>query len=812
MSETLHDPNVTSEAGADPIASPTSGYDALMARLQESPHDPESWKRLVDMAETSGEIVRIREAYDALLRQYPNTASAQTAYLQHFLDSPTSYGEAEELLNKFLRTSPSAELWKFYLDYVRRTNSGPKTYETVRKAYDFALAHIGQDRDSGSIWAEYIQFLNATETSTTWATQQKMDAIRKVYQRAVQTPLDNVEQLWTQYEAFEMGLNKITAKKFMSDLSPAHMQARTVLRQLTIHLNGLGNNSNPTGISLPAPATFSGQERQLIGRWKAYLKWEEGNPLELEDKDRAIFIGRVEKVYRKAVIRMRYYPEIWFMAYSWNASIGKNEEALSMLKGGLEANPESFALTYAYAESLEKAELKKDQRDFTEVHSLYERFFGVLRPSLARLAEAVAPADPPTEEPADGNTVETAPGTAAPPTTPAANNPQAEELAERRKQYSNAWINYMRFARRAQGHKACRDAFGKARRDEFIGWEVYEAAAMTEYRCNFEDGRLVAARIFETGMKKFGNEVPYVLAHLSFLLTLNDENNARALFERVIVKFTPQEAKPIWERWSRSQYQYDDLEAVLELERRMAEVYPNASKFASDVPLLAVSPLLTLIYPDAPIKRFAQRHTYHSIDAIADHDLGFAKTRKLGGGGSGSFNLIPSVPPPGGVNPLINGNNNGNGNGNGNGAANVAAPNPNKRPPPPPDRKRENEYKRPRPDDRDRRRYSPPPQQPAWERDRDVKPPPPPRRDPPREKEEKPPQLPSVLHWFVTQLPPRETFDGPVFNTDNLMDTLRTAVIPSSTRREDHPQIMGLTKGREACRQEEGEVEDVTNP
>jgi hypothetical protein len=28
-------------------------------------------------------------------------------------------------------------------------------------------------------------------------------------------------------KAFETGLNKITAKKFMADLSPAHIQART---------------------------------------------------------------------------------------------------------------------------------------------------------------------------------------------------------------------------------------------------------------------------------------------------------------------------------------------------------------------------------------------------------------------------------------------------------------------------------------------------------------------------------------------------------------------------------------------------------
>jgi cleavage stimulation factor subunit 3 len=107
------------------------------------------------------------------------------------------------------------------------------------------------------------------------------------------------------------------------------------------------------------------------------------------------------------------------------------------------------------------------------VHSVYERFFGVLRADLARLTAAPNVSDSPVEENSgDNNSQETVSATAA----PQVNNQQQEELVERKKQYSNAWINYMRFARRAQGHKACRDAFGKARRDDYIGWEVYEAA------------------------------------------------------------------------------------------------------------------------------------------------------------------------------------------------------------------------------------------------------------------------------------------------------------------------------------------------
>lgn len=91
-------------------------------------------------------------------------------------------------------------------------NTGPSTRDTVRKAYEFALSHVGQDKDSGDIWADYIQFVKSGESTTTWEEQQKMDALRKIYHRAVQIPLENVEILWKEYETFENSLNKITVR------------------------------------------------------------------------------------------------------------------------------------------------------------------------------------------------------------------------------------------------------------------------------------------------------------------------------------------------------------------------------------------------------------------------------------------------------------------------------------------------------------------------------------------------------------------------------------------------------------------------
>ena len=106
------------------------------------------------------------------------------------------------------------------------------------------------------------------------------------------------------------------AKKFMTDLSPSYMQARTVLRQLQRHLGPLfppppASSTARPPIYLPPAPIFNAAERALVGSWKTYLKWEESNPLEFEEKDKATLISRIQGVYRKAVIRMRYYSEIW---------------------------------------------------------------------------------------------------------------------------------------------------------------------------------------------------------------------------------------------------------------------------------------------------------------------------------------------------------------------------------------------------------------------------------------------------------------------------------------------------------------------
>lgn len=126
----------------------------------------------------------------------------------------------EQIFNRTLLTIPNVQLWSVYLDYVRRRN--PLTTDTsgqartiISSAYDLALQYTGMDKDSGSIWMDYIDFIRSGPGSvggSGWQDQQKMDLLRKAYQKAICVPTQAVNTLWKEYDQFEMGLNKLTVK------------------------------------------------------------------------------------------------------------------------------------------------------------------------------------------------------------------------------------------------------------------------------------------------------------------------------------------------------------------------------------------------------------------------------------------------------------------------------------------------------------------------------------------------------------------------------------------------------------------------
>lgn len=112
---------------------------------------------------------------------------------------------------------PHIQFWTTYLNHVRRrhnmdTDSSGRARQTVSQTFEVVLENVGIDKDAGSIWQEYIAFIKSGPGNiggTGWQDQQKMDSLRKAYQRAICIPTAAVTTLWKEYDSFEMGLNKI---------------------------------------------------------------------------------------------------------------------------------------------------------------------------------------------------------------------------------------------------------------------------------------------------------------------------------------------------------------------------------------------------------------------------------------------------------------------------------------------------------------------------------------------------------------------------------------------------------------------------
>ena len=145
-------------------------------------------------------------------------------------------------------------------------------------------------------------------------------------------------------------------------------------------------------------------------------------------------------------------------------------------------------LNFAYAEALEL------QSNFTEVHAVFEKFLEVLRKDLEVIEAKVnaasssssslgSQADAPSTQAQNGmqsqsSSFNTQSSTDDKP-------PKNKELTDKRTDYGNVWIVYIRFARRAEGLQSARTLFGKARRDRLTPWEVHEAeGASLPSRCD----------------------------------------------------------------------------------------------------------------------------------------------------------------------------------------------------------------------------------------------------------------------------------------------------------------------------------------
>lgn len=72
QAEQANEAIVTAEHEHEP-QQPQSEWTVLRQYAEENPYHESSWEALIDKAEETADLDKIKETYDALLEKYPNT-------------------------------------------------------------------------------------------------------------------------------------------------------------------------------------------------------------------------------------------------------------------------------------------------------------------------------------------------------------------------------------------------------------------------------------------------------------------------------------------------------------------------------------------------------------------------------------------------------------------------------------------------------------------------------------------------------------------------------------------------------------------
>jgi hypothetical protein len=110
----------------------------------------------------------------------------------------------------------------------------------------------------------------------------------------------------------------------------------------------------------------------------------------------------------------------------------------------------------------------------------------------------------------------------------------------------------------------------------------------------------IAGKVFSLGQKIFADDPDFVCQYLDFLIQMNDDNNTRALFERTLATMPAGKSFPVWEKFLDYENKYGDLAGVHNVEKRRMEAISTSN----------------------PMESFLKRHSYLDIQNIEENELG----------------------------------------------------------------------------------------------------------------------------------------------------------------------------------------------
>lgn len=572
--------------------------DEFLEHCRTHPSDSAAMERLARLARAST-IPSARAMFDALTDAFPRSSLLWQWYIDAELTRNES-GETDDetiraIFGKCLIPCPSALLWRKYCAYMASTQD-TKTEEgvaTMKSVYEYSVDVVGEDADAADVWLDYVRFLRSADATlivTDVRPEQAESArdviVRRCFQRAITVPMNKLDVVYKEYEAFENEKNKALARALLQDLAPKLVLTRTAVGKRKKALDGIVVGAvcvNPVqrgadGAASIVCAAFnkgacrgctrmheckfcgspshgandcSSKEYALLAnnpsacaaQWAAVIELEKSNPQKLEgatpgEQSQQLF-NRIKHTYELAGLSLGETPEFWLEYANWHESERRVDDAAEVLQRARDALPYCALLTFA------AADLEEARDDAEACKKIYET---VLDEYETTAAEAV----------------------------------ERGEESTMPREVVLMYCEYVRACRRVEDQASSRKAFMRARKQPGCPWEVYATAAMLEWQYDKSDKP--ARNIFELGLKHFLSSPQYVERYAEFLTGVNDVANARVLFERAIEDSPSREVWDLFVTFERAHGTHETI--------RKAESRRNAAFKATDVKVNLLDALL----------------------------------------------------------------------------------------------------------------------------------------------------------------------------------------------------------------------------
>ncbi|CCK73447.1 cleavage polyadenylation factor subunit RNA14 NDAI_0G04620 [Naumovozyma dairenensis CBS 421] len=588
------------QADAQQTRHPNEKERQLLDKLSNDPLDILTSLELIQYYEsTDASLDKIRGVFQTLHETFPLLSFLWTIQLKMEL-ARDEFATVESFLSMCLSSSSNLtgssptelasapnndlSLWLTYLDYVRRKNNiitgGQEARSIVIKAFELVLEKCANwEPQSSQFWLDYLLFLENWKPFNKWEEQQKIDMLRKLYKRMLVVPFDQLEKMWNKYTQWEQDVNSLTARKFIAELSPNYMKARSVfqewsnltrnLKRITpISLHTVNKNNVPSSPS-SSTSSFSTDIEQL-DIWLKWIEWEKQNKLELSEE---LLMDRLNYVYKQAIQYLIFNPEIWYRYSMFLKDPIQREYILNL---SLRANPTSATLTFKLSECFES----NNQIDETK-----KCFEGCVDHLLKKTHQLVQSQE------------------------------SEQTINDSKRKLTFVYCIYMNTMKRLSGLSAARSVFSKCRKlKKNLTHDIYIENAYMEFQ-NQNDYK-TPCKVLELGLKYFQNDGIYILKYLDFLILLNKDSQIKTLFEISIDKIEDlNQLKLIFKKILNYESKFGNLNNLYQLEKRFLEKFPNEN-------LIDIFTDRYQIQNENLIKKLELRYLYDDTKNLKHYDTG----------------------------------------------------------------------------------------------------------------------------------------------------------------------------------------------